>query len=428
MNKSRIVTAIDVGSNKVTTLVGQITVEEITQEENINIVGVASLPSHGVKKGQIVDIEEAVEAIIASVEAAERMAGYNLDRAYISVGGANVSSQNSKGVVAVSNPNGEVTAEDVDRVVEAARAISHPASREIIHVIPREFIVDGEAGVRDPIGMSGVRLEVETHIVTASSAALKNLTKSVNEVGIQVEDLVFAGLASSYATLTPTEKELGCVLIDIGSGTTSVAAFVDGGLAYSGALPVGARNVTNDLAIGLRVSLEAAEKIKLGLHKKSKLTDKHGKEVVEIEETGEGEPKSVSKRTITEGIIKPRLNEIFTMVKAELEKAGIVNKIPSGAIITGGGAMTAGVEEAAKRVLSLPTRVAEPSGVKGLIDDIGDPRFSTSTGLILYAVNQESAPQRSGMPTLPKKIKLPGGGGAGNMVGKLMDTIKDLLP
>jgi cell division protein FtsA len=423
MNKSRLVAAVDIGSSKITTVIAQVITEEITQDSSANVVGVSNLPSRGVKKGQIVDIEDAVEAIISSVEAAERMAGYNLDQAFISVGGAHVNSQNSKGVVAVSNPNGEVTVEDVDRVIEAARAVSHPASREIIHVIPREFIVDGEAGVRDPVGMSGVRLEVETHIVTASSAALKNLRKSVNEVGVQVSDLVFSGLASSFATITPTEKELGCVLVDIGAGTTSIAAFVDGGLAYSGSLPVGARNVTNDLAIGLRVSLDAAEKIKIGLSKKSKLTDKHGKEVVEIDETGTSEPKTVSKRTITEGIIKPRLNEIFSMVKQELDKAGIANKVPSGAIVTGGGAMTMGVEESAKRILSLPTRVSDPDGVRGLIDDIGDPRFSTVIGLILYGMAHYSE-KKNTTSSLPANVKLPNMGS----LTKLVDTIRDLLP
>jgi cell division protein FtsA len=427
MNKSRLIAGVDIGSSKITTLIAQVVTEELTLESSVNIIGVANLPSRGVKKGQIVDIEEAVEALISSVEAAERMAGFNLDRAFISVGGAHVTSQNSKGVVAVSSAEGEVTDEDIARVIDAARAVSHPASREIIHVIPREFIVDGESGVRDPVGMSGVRLEVETHIVTASSAALKNLSKSVNEVGIEVEEMVFAGLASSFATITPTEKELGCVLVDIGAGTVSIAAFVDGALAYSGSLPVGARNVTNDLAIGLRVSLDNAEKIKLSLNKQSKLTDSHGKEIIEVEETGSEEPKKISKRTITEGIIKPRLNEMFSMVKSELDKAGLINKIPSGAIITGGGAMTLGIEEAAKKILSLPTRVANPEGVRGLVDDIGDPRFSTAVGLILYGLSHSSeAPKRKSLPSLPKKIKLPGGGG--NVLSKIIGTIRDLLP
>jgi len=424
MNKSQILAAIDIGSSKITTLIAQVITEEVIQESSINIIGVANLPSRGIKKGQIVDIEEAVEAVISSVEAAERMAGYNIDSAFISVGGAHVSSQNSKGVVAVSNPNEEVTPEDVERVVDAASAVSHPVSREIIHVIPREFIVDGESGVRDPVGMSGVRLEVDTHIVTASSAALKNLRRSVNEVGVEARDLVFSGLASSYATITPTEKELGCVLIDIGAGITSIAAFMDGGLAFSGSLPVGARNVTNDLAIGLRVSLDTAEKIKINLGKKSKLTDKHGKEVIEIEETGSTEPKTVTKRTITEGIIRPRLNEIFSMVKTDLDKAGIANKVPSGAIITGGGALTVGIEESARRILTLPTRIASPEGVKGLIDDISDPRFSTVIGLILYGVSEASEIKRTVIPNFSSKFKLPKAG----YLGKIINTIKDLLP
>ena len=425
MIKNKLIASIDVGTSKVTTLVAQVNFDEMTQEKSINIIGVSTVPSKGVKKGQIVDIEESVESIISSIEPAERMSGYNLESAIVSVGGANISSQNSKGVVAVANSTGEVTPEDVRRVIDAAQAISQPASREVIHVLPREYIVDGESGVRDPIGMSGVRLEVETHMVSASSAALKNLTKSINEVGVNVESLVFSGLAASYATLTPTEKELGCVLIDIGAGTTSIAAFVDGALAYSGAIPVGARNVTNDLAIGLRVSLEAAEKIKINLNKLASSVDKRGKELVEISETGSKESKKVTKRTLTEGIIKPRLNEIFSMVKAELEKARLMNKIPSGVVITGGGSLTAGVDESAKRVLSLPTRIAKPSGVKGLIDDIIDPRFSTSIGLILYGASNVSENTSSTVSSFAKGVKLPK---AGDAFGKIMDTIKNLLP
>ncbi|RJR29980.1 cell division protein FtsA [Candidatus Microgenomates bacterium] len=425
MSKNKIIAAVDIGSSKITTLVGQIVVDELTMGRQVNIIGVANQEAHGVKKGQIVDIEEAVGATISSVEAAERMAGYNIDHAYVSVGGAHVSSQNSKGVVAVSNSDGEVTSEDVARVVEAARAISLPASREVIHVIPRDFIVDGENGVRDPVGMSGVRLEVETHIVTASSAALKNLTKSINEVGIQVDALVFSGLAAAQATLTPTEKELGCVLIDVGSGTTSIAAFVDGGLAYTGAIPIGARNVTNDLAIGLRVSLEAAEKIKLTLNRKAKDTDKHGKEVVDVAETGSDDTKKVSKRTIVEGIVRPRLNEIFGMVKRDLEKAGVINKIPSGAVVTGGGALTVGLEESAKRTLGLPTRIATPDGVGGLIDDILEPQFATVIGLIVYASSQEPPfAQTSMMPGISSKIKLP----SSQKFAKMIDAVKNLLP
>lgn len=424
MSKSRIVAALDIGSSKITTLIAQAGIDPAISEMKVSIMGVSAVESKGVKKGQIVDIEEAVEATIESVEAAERMAGYNLDRAFISVGGAHVDSQNSTGVVAVSDPNGEVSPDDVERVIEAARAVSLPASREIVHVIPRDFVVDGESGVKDPVGMSGVRLEVDTHLVTASAPALKNLTKTVREVGVEIEDVVFDGYASSMSTLTRTEKELGCVLIDIGSGTTSIAAFVDGGLSYSGAIPIGARNVTNDLAIGLRVSLEKAEKIKRILSKPSKDDDR--KAQIEIVEESTGETKRVPRRTLTEGIVRPRLNEIFSMVKMDLERAGLINKIPSGAIITGGGAHTVVVAETAKRILSLPTRIADPKGVGGLTDDILSPPFATAIGLILYGADSEVMAQAAGGGiSLPRGVKVPGTGG---LFGKVVNSVKDLLP
>ncbi len=423
MSKARLVSAVDIGSSKITALIAQVSVEQVTYETSISVVGVASNPSRGVKKGQIVDIEDAVEATIVSVEAAERMAGYNLDRAFVSVGGAHISSQNSTGVVAVSDPDGEVGPDDVSRVIDAARAISIPTSRDVIHVLPRDFIVDGESGVRDPVGMSGVRLEVDTHLVSASAPAVKNLTKTVNEVGIQIDELVFTGLASSKATLSDTEKELGCVLVDIGAGTTSVAAYVDGALAYSGAIPVGARNVTNDLAIGLRISLEEAEKIKKKISKREKEDKTKRDDYLTITETGSDESKKVSRRTLVEGIVRPRLNEIFTIVKLDLERAGVLNKIPSGAIVTGGGALTVGIEDSAKRSLQLPVRVAIPSGVTGLIDEIETPAYSTAIGLLLYGASRTASDTFQG-PSLPGKFKLPTGG----MVNKIIGSIRDLLP
>ncbi len=420
MSKSRIVAAIDMGSSKIATLVSQVVTDPVTGEISINVVGASQSESKGIKKGQIVDIDEAVEAMITSVEAAERMAGYNLDVAYLSIGGAHIHSQNSHGVVAVSDPNGEITENDIDRAIEAASAVSLPVSREVIFVVPREFIVDGEAGVRDAVGMSGVRLEVETHIVSAASSALKNIKKAVNEVGIKIEEMVFSGLASAEAVLTPTEKELGCVLIDIGGGTTSIAAYIDGSIAYSGVIPIGAKNVTNDLAIGLRVSLETAEKIKIALSAKKK---KDAEETDELDLAGLNitEIRKISKKTLVEGIIRPRLNEIFSMVKLELEKEGITNMIPSGAIITGGGAETAGVIDSAKRVLSVPVRIGLPRGVGGLIDDVITPSFSTCVGLILYGA--KSKPQDN-LTSLSKKVKLPSVG----VLGKLIDSVKNLLP
>ncbi len=422
MAKNRIIASIEIGSSKIATLIAQVAQDPVSLETSVNIIGAAAVPSAGIKKGQIVDIDEAVEATISSVEASERMAGYNLESAYIALGGAHMHSQNSHGVVAVSDQNGEITASDVERVIEAASAVSLPTSREVIHVMPRGFMVDGEAGVRDPIGMSGVRLEVDTHIVSAGASAIKNVKKAVQEVGVQISELVFSGLASSEAVVSETEKELGCVCIDIGAGTTSIAAFTEGSLSYCGVIPVGAKNVTNDLAIGLRVSLETAEKIKIALSsKKKKNPGMDESDEMDLESLGVTEVKKISKKTLLEGIIRPRLNEIFTMVRLELEREGLSAMVPSGAVITGGGAETAGVIDSAKRMLSLPVRIGTPKGVSGLIDDIMNPSYATSIGLILYGAKQLKS---ENLTTFGKKLKLPSMG----IFGKIISSIKDLLP
>ena len=420
MNKAKIISGIELGSSKITTIVAQISEDPNLMEKSVNVVGVATAPSRGIKKGQIVNIEEAVEATIASVEAAARMAGYNLNSAFISLGGAHIHSQNSHGIVAVSDSSGEIIESDVERVIDAARAISIPQSREVIHIIPREYAVDGEGGVKDPIGMSGVRLEVDTHIITASDAAMKNLRKAVKEVGIEVNGFVFSGLASSESVLSSTEKELGCVLIDIGGGTTSLCVFIDGAPIYSSVIPIGAKNVTNDLAIGLRVSLEAAEKIKLLLSDEKAVKKEDGDEL-DLSQLGLPDIKKISKKTLIEGIIKPRLNEIFSMVKLELDREGLGNRVPSGVIITGGGALTIGVLDSAKRITLLSARIGKPQGLTGLIDDIIDPSYATVAGLALYgAISDVSLP----LTSFAKRIKLPTKG----IVGKLFGIIKDLLP
>lgn len=420
MNRSKIIAGIELGSSKTATVVAQVSLDEGSFEEVINIIGVSVSVSKGVKKGQIVNIDDSVESAITSIEAAERMAGHNIDSAFVALGGAHITSQNSHGVVAVSGSTGEIISSDVDRVIEAASAISLPASREIVHVLPREFVVDGEAGVKDPISMSGVRLEVETHLVTASSAAIKNLSKTLSEAGIKINDMVFTGLAASYSVLTDTEKELGCVLIDIGAGTTSIVAYIDGSLAYSGVIPVGAKNVTNDIAIGLRVSLDTAEKIKLSLSDTK--TAKDQKDELDLSSLGISEVSKVSKKTLVEGIIRPRLNEIFTMVKLELEREKIINRIPSGAIVTGGGSKTIGVNDSAKRVLSVPVRVGMPKGISGLIDDCIDPTFSVPIGLLLFGSKQQIV--EVGGFKFPMKLNLPGKG----FLHKIIESVKDLLP
>jgi cell division protein FtsA len=434
MVKSKLVAAIDLGSSKISTIVGQVNSDPMIGDTTINIVGVSSVESKGVRTGQIVDIEEAVEAMVASVEGAERMAGFNLESAYVSLGGGRVASQNSHGVVAVTDPQGEIGAEDVDRVVEAASAISLPSSREVIHVIPREFMVDGENGVKDPVGMSGIRLEVETHLVTASASAVKNLKKAVNEVGVSIPELVFTGVAASEAVLTKTEKELGCIVIDIGGGTTSIAAFVDGALCFSSVIPIGAKNITNDLAIGLRVSIETAEKIKIALskleHQVRKPVDKDDKKTdkkdddIELSDLGVEENKKVSRKTLVEGIVRPRLNEIFGIVKMQLDKESLLSRTPSGVVLTGGGAETVGIVDSAKRVLGLPVRVGVPYGLGGLIDDVMNPSYAVALGLIKHAAAQDQATVNVSSSSMSKKMKLPQSG----IAGKLIQAVKDLLP
>lgn len=452
MARDKVICALDVGSSKIATIIAA-----SMREEKLSVVGVSSVPSKGLRKGQVVDIEETVAAISQSVEAAERMAGVSIGSAFISVGGAHIASQNSKGVVAVSEPEGEITAVDIERVVEAAKAVSLPSSREILHVLPRDFMVDGAGGIKDPTGMTGVRLEVDTHIVTGATTSIRNLVKCVGEVGIDTEAVVFSGLASSEAVLSDTEKELGVILVDIGAGTTDVAIWVDGSLSYCAVLPVGARNVTNDIAVGLRVSLESAEKIKLLLSEKTRpkfaVASAEAEDLVKIKGDADldlsalslpEELKKVSRKTLIEGIIKPRLVEIFTFVGMEIQKSGFGGMTPSGVVVTGGGAETVGVLEACRSRLVMPCRVGAPLGtteevefkLSGLIDELKMPASATSVGLILYGA--KGAPlrlrrMRGGLPTtflpnLDGLAKMLSNLPLGDVRTKLTKLLKTFLP
>ncbi|KKQ50768.1 MAG: Cell division protein ftsA, partial [Candidatus Woesebacteria bacterium GW2011_GWD1_38_10] len=423
-SKTRTIAAIDIGSEKVTTLIANLQTELSDMSTTINVTGVSASESgegRGIKKGQIVNLEEAIEVVIESVESAERMAGYNITKAFVSLGGAHISSINSHGVVAISNPEGEITHDDVNRVIEAASAVNLPATRVLVHVLPREYIVDGENGIKDPLRMEGVRLEAEAHLITASASAVKNIEKVLDEAGIKIEDFVYSGIAASDAVLSKTEKELGCVLLDIGGGTTSIAVYEEGSINYSYVLPIGSRNVTKDLATGLRVSLESAEKIKLSLHTSDKRAGIDSDDQIDLTKYGIDEDKRVSRKTVVEGIIRPRLNEIFSMVKVQLEKEKLINKVPSGVIITGGGAQVFGVEESGKRMLSLPVRIGKPRGVQGLVDEIMNPSFSVPIGLLINASKKESKDHLTGTT---KRLKLP----TIRFGGKLSKIFKDLLP
>jgi len=433
MAKGKIFAGIDVGTCKVTTII----TSQDEETRKLRVVGVATVASKGIRKSQVVDIDDAIEAITQSVEAAERMAGFSISDTFISVGGAHIMSQNSKGVVAVANPGEEVIEEDVDRVIEAARAVSLPSSREILHVIPRDFIVDSQPGIKDPLSMTGIRLEVDAHIITGASTAIRNLVKCVTEIGINVAATVFSGLAAAESSLTETEKELGVCVIDIGGGTTSVSVFAEGSLTHSFVLPIGAKHITNDLAIGLRVSLEEAEKIKLILSnnpKESLLEDPQGTgDILSLERFGIVEKlNKPSYKNIVEGIIRPRLNEIFGMVRDELKKCGFLSLVPAGIVLSGGGALTVGIKDSAKRTLALPVRIAtfcsggDESKLIGLVDDIDAPAYAVSQGLLLYATSQTErlTGPRLRMPNVGFLEKFSGK----NIFGKLIDFIRSFLP
>ncbi|MGE5042301.1 MAG: cell division protein FtsA [Candidatus Levyibacteriota bacterium] len=424
MRDSQIVVGVDIGSSKIATLIGKL------EEDVINVLGVSELPAKGIRKGQIVDIEEAASAINASLDAAERMAGYSISKVFISISGVHIESQNSKGIVAISEPQGEISDTDVARVLEAAGAISLPSTATIIHVLPKTFTVDGEGGIKDPNGMTGVRLEVDTHIITANTTSVRNIERVFEqEAGVGINALVFSGLASSLATLTETEKELGVIVADIGAGITNICIFTDGALSYSAVIPIGARHITNDLAIGLRISLESAEKIKLYLSGKAtkKGTVEGEEDEVDLSELHLPEElKKVSKKTLVEGIIRPRLNELFTMIGQELKKSGFATQTPSGLVITGGGARTIGAPEAAKRMLSMPVRIGLPTSLSGLIDDVENPSFSTAVGLLNYGRNFTVKETGGMLDSLFSAI--PSGGSTKGMVGKLKKMVKNFIP
>lgn len=424
MAKPQGINAIDIGSSKISCL---ITVPD-QDGTKINLVGAATVTSKGVRRGQIVNIEECVSSITDCVESAERMAGFGVDSAFVSISGENIQSQNSQGLVAITETENEIGADDVYRVIEAARAISLPTSREIIHVLPREFIVDGQHGIKDPSGMSGVRLETEAHLITGLSPAIKNVTRCVTDLGVNVAGLVFTGLASAESVLTDTDKELGVVLVDIGGGTSSVCIYIEGSCVYSAVIPVGAKKISDDIAIGLQVSVDSAEKIKHFLGKtkhESEPTDLKTTDEIDLLKIGITEDvKKVSRKTIVEGIIRPRLNEIFSMVNQVIKQSGFEGQTPAGVIITGGGALTVNCTESCRRVMQLPAKLGIPSGLSGLTDEINSPVYATAVGLALYGYHNKEQ-QKTPRLKLSGMIKgIPGK----QMFERVIAFIKSFLP
>jgi len=379
-----LITGLDVGTTKVCAVIG-----EVTPAGGLDVIGIGTSPSRGLRKGVVVNIDSTVEAIKKAVGEAEQMAGVEVGSVLAGVSGGHIRGVNSRGVVAVSGKNKEVGPADLERALEAARAINLPPDREIIHVLPQAYVVDDQDGVKEPLGMSGVRLEVEVHIVTAAVTSVQNVIRSVNRAGLTVQDIVLEPLASSEAILSSDEKELGVLLIDMGGGTTDVALFRDGAIWHTAVLALGGDHISNDIAVGLRTPTAEAEELK----------KRHGcaltalvreEETVAVPSVGGRKPRELSRQILSE-IIQPRVEEIFTLVARDLARAGLEDAPAAGVVVTGGTAIMDGVPELAGQVFDLPVRRGVPEGVGGLGDVVQSPIFATAVGLALYGVRAGGA-------------------------------------
>lgn len=379
--KDQIIVGLDVGTTKICAIVGEVSEGAVAGERpHVKIIGIGTHPSRGLRKGVVVNVESTIESIKKAVEEAELMAGVEINSVYTGIAGSHIKGFNSRGVIAIKTR--EVTAADVKRVVEAAKAVAIPMDREILHVLPRGFAVDDQEGIKDPIGMFGTRLEVEVHIITGAVTSAQNIVRSINRAGLEVIDLILQPLASSEAVLTPEERDLGVAMVDIGGGTTDLATIVDNGVWHTAVLGIGGNHLTNDIAVGLRTPAYEAEKIKIryGCASTSMVRDH---ETIEVPSMGGRPPRVLSRQLLSE-IIEPRAEEIFSLVVQELRKMGYEDRVAAGVVITGGTSILDGMPELAERVMNLPVRRGAPTDVGGLVDIVNSPMYATGVGLILY--------------------------------------------
>ncbi|MDX9708260.1 MAG: cell division protein FtsA [Trichloromonas sp.] len=369
-----LIVGLDIGTTKICAIIGNLT------EDGLDIVGIGTSPSKGLRKGMVINIDSTVEAIQKSIREAELMAGCEIKSVFAGIAGGHIKGFNSQGVIAIKNR--EVTSDDVRRVIDAAKAIAIPMDREVIHILPQEFIIDDQDGIKEPLGMSGVRLEAKVHIVTGAIASAQNIVKSCQRAGCDVADIVLEQLASAEAVLSPDEKELGVAMIDIGGGTTDIAIFVDGAIKHTAVLSLGGNHLTNDIAVGLRTPVGEAEKIKQQYG--CCLTSMVGKdETIEVPSVGGREPRILSRQLLAE-ILEPRVEEIFTLVNREIVRSGFSDLIASGVVITGGTCILPGMPELAEQVFSLPVRRGLPRDIGGLSDVVNSPVYATGVGLVKY--------------------------------------------
>ena len=382
------ITACDIGSSKICVLIG-----EQNTHSALDVIGKGAAPNRGTRKGNIINVDATIEAIKRAAEEAEIMAGVQIARAWVGVSGSNVRSFNSRGVVAVAGKEREISREDVTRVIDAARGVQIPQDHEVVHVVPREFAVDGQDGVGDPIGMVGSRLEADVHVVTAPVAVTQNIVTCMNKAGIEVVELVLEQFAASEAVLTDDEKELGIVLIDIGGGTTEVAVYQKGSIAHTSVVPVGGDHFTNDLAVVLRAPIADAERIKKKYG--SALRSAVGEdEMVEVPMVGGREPKLCPRSTLAD-ILQPRAEELLGLIQEDLQRLGVDREMRSGVVLTGGGAELEGLVEVAESIFEGPVRRGVPAGVGGLVDVVSRPEWATATGLLLYGHRNKTGRRRT---------------------------------
>ena len=391
---------LDIGTTKISCIIADANGDGAS---GLRVVGVGNAPSEGLRRGVVVDLDKTVASIQRAVDEAERMAGVAVKGVHAGIVGDHIRSINSRGVIAVSRKDNEIGPADLERVVEAAKAVAIPMDREIIHVIPQEFIVDDQDGIKDPVGMSGVRLEAEVHIITGAVTSAKNICRAINRAGLKVYDLVLEPLASSHAVLDPDERDLGVVLLDIGGGTTDVAVFFEGSIRHTAIVPFGGSNVTNDIAIGLRTPIDKAEAIKIQ-HGCALAALVPATQMVTVNGVGGRSDRQISRHVLA-SMIEPRMEEIFLLANKEVKKNHFAELLGGGVVLTGGTSLMAGVVELAEQVFEMPVRLGLPQGVSGLSANVCDPRCSTGVGLVLHAAQGDA-----GEEVRDRRVQPPRGG------------------
>lgn len=376
----KMIVGLDIGTSKVVAIVG-----EIGPEGDIEVVGIGSNPSKGMKKGVVVNIESTVLSIQRAVEEAELMAGCQIHSVYVGIAGSHIRSLNSHGIVAIKDR--EVYAADLERVIDAAQAVAIPADQKILHILPQEYVIDNQEGIKEPLGMSGVRLEAKVHLVTGAVNAAQNIEKCIRRCGLEVDEIILEQLASSYSVLTEDERELGVCLVDIGGGTSDIAIFTDGSIRHTGVIPIAGDQVTNDIAMALRTPTQHAEEIKIKYA--CALTQLAGAdETIKVPSVGDRPPRDLSRQSLAE-VVEPRYDELFTLVQAELRRSGYEDMVPAGIVLTGGTSKMEGVVELAEEIFHMPVRVGFPQAIQGLNDIVRNPIYATGVGLLLYAAEHQ---------------------------------------